>query len=413
MNRLAMITCLLLLRVPCLPAFAEPTPGAIPEVLRYLDNGGVAVTHAGKALYGHRAGERFAPASTLKVVTALAAIHHLGLSYRFKTEVYQSPEGDLTLRGYGDPFLVSEEWQLLVDGLIASEALRQPIRHLYLDTSAFDPEIEIPGLSGTLNPYDAVGGALAANFNTIHVMVGADGTVRSGEEQTPLTQVARGLAKKRAPGKHRFNISHQAEVPVRYAGELAAAFLARAGYAVNGQIAHRVVSARQVPIYTHLNSRTLGEVVAAMMQYSNNLVANQILLTLGLEKGGEPATLARGVGYLERYLSDELGIDAAEFTLVEGSGISRQNRITPAALARVLSAFYPHRNLLTPQNGVPLKTGTLTGVYALAGFLPSDHPLVFVILLNQPRNTRNEVLGVLRRETERRFESQIALGSPN
>ncbi|MEM7352925.1 MAG: D-alanyl-D-alanine carboxypeptidase, partial [Acidobacteriota bacterium] len=80
------------------------------------------------------------------------------------------------------------------------------------------------------------------------------------------------------------------------------------------------------------------------------------------------------------------------------------NRITPRALARVVRAFYPYRHLLTARNGVQLKTGTLTGVYSLAGFLPSEHPMPFVILLNQPKNRRDEVLRVLVGEVERAFE---------
>lgn len=407
MIRTICIASLTLWLLPSVSGCAQTARGnavAIPEVLRHLDEGGVVVTHRGKTLYEHRGEEAFVPASTLKIATALAAIHHLGLSYRFKTEIYQSPDGDLIVRGYGDPFLISEEWQLVVDGLVSTGALRRPIRHLFLDTTAFDSGIEIPGLSATLNPYDALGGALVANFNTVHVEVSAGGKVRSAEEQTPLTPLARELAAGLAAGRHRINISRQAEIPTRYAGELAAEFLERAGHPVTGRIATRALSAMDRLVYTHRGSRSLGEVVAAMMKYSNNFIANQILLTLGLELAGEPASLDRGVEVLRSFLREEIGLGPADFTVVEGSGISRQNRFTPAALARVVTAFHPYRDLLTPQDGVLLKTGTLTGVYSLAGFLPSEHPLVFVILLNQPRNTRDRVLGALKRATASKLE---------
>ncbi len=386
------------------PVTAQTT--SIPEVHRYLDNGGVFVTHQGEALYAHRADESFVPASTLKLATALTAIHTLGLDYQYKTEFYVSPDDDLIIRGFGDPFLVSEEWELITGELADTGALPSAIRNLHLDTSAFAP-IDIPGLASTLNPYDAANGALAANFNTIHVRVEAGGRVRSAEDQTPLTPLARQLASKLAAGRHRMNISKQTGVPARYAGELAAEFLAREGHPVSGRIVTREVASTDRLIYTHTNSRNLEAIIAAMMKYSNNFVANQLLLAVGLETGGEPVTLAKGVRALETFLSEEVGLDRNDFEVVEGSGISRQNRFTPRALAEVVMAFHPYRHLLTPQGDVLLKTGTLSGVYALAGYLPSEHPLSFVILLSQKRNTRNDVLAVLERQVPRTFEPML------
>ncbi|MEM7357074.1 MAG: D-alanyl-D-alanine carboxypeptidase, partial [Acidobacteriota bacterium] len=366
------IPCVLLALLAAPTAQADPSRTAsIPGVHRYLDNGGIVVTHGGEVLYGHRSGEAFVPASTLKIATALAAIEILSLDYRFKTEFYLSPTGDLTLRGYGDPYLVSEEWPLITRALADTGALPRSIRNLYLDTSAFEAEVEIPGIAKSLDPYNASNGPLAVNFNTIHVRVEAGGRVRSAESQTPLTPTARRLGAKLRRGKHRINISRDRDVPVRYAGELAAAFLAQRGHPVTGDISTRPVTAEDRLIYTHTNSRSLEDVIAAMMEYSNNFIANQLFLVLGLEARGEPATRAKGAEVLEQFLVDEVGLDPGELEVVEGSGISRQNRITPRALARVVRAFYPYRHLLTARNGVQLKTGTLTGVYSLAGFLPS------------------------------------------
>ena len=389
-------------------ALADPAAAvAIPGVMRHLDEGGIVVSHAGKVLYGHRSDETFVPASTLKIATALAAIHRLGLDYRYKTEFYVSPSGDLILRGYGDPYLVSEEWALITRALVDSTVLPRPIRHLFLDVSAFEPLVEIPGIATSLDPYNAANGPLAVNFNTIHVRVEAGGRVRSAESQTPLTAVARRLGSKLRAGKHRINISRDRDVPVRYAGELAAAFLAESGHPVTGEILTRRIGPGDRLVHTHYNSRSLAEVIEAMMLYSNNFIANQLLLTLGLEESGEPASRDKGVRVLRRFLLEEIGLDPADFALVEGSGISRRNRITAAALARVVQAFHPYRHLLTRQDGVLLKTGTLTGVYSLAGFLPSDHPLPFVILLNQSKNRRDEVLRLLVDEVARSFEPMV------
>jgi len=61
----------------------------------------------------------------------------------------------------------------------------------------------------------------------------------------------------------------------------------------------------------------------------------------------------------------------------------------------LLKAFAPHQDLLQGDNDVLLKTGTLSGVYTMAGYLPGTNPLFFVILLNQPQNTRDKILKIL------------------
>src|SRR3970282_313260 len=87
-----------------------------------------------------------------------------------------------------------------------------------------------------------------------------------------------------------------------------------------------------------------------------------------------------------------------DFTLIEGSGLSRQNHIGLTAMLRVVDAFHPWAELLQPYGKAPLtlpaKTGTLSGVYTLAGFLPAPAGVrrPFVIMLNQPRHTRGAVL---------------------
>ena len=91
----------------------------------------------------------------------------------------------------------------------------------------------------------------------------------------------------------------------------------------------------------------------------------------------------------------ELKIAVNQFILVEGSGISRKNRLTPRAVWLMLKAFAPYKNLLHGDNGFLLKTGTLRGVYTMAGYLPGRKPLYFVILLNQPQNSRDKILEIL------------------
>ena len=67
--------------------------------------------HDGQIIFKKNEAKKCIPASTLKLLTALAAIHHLGLSYRFKTEFYIDPKQNLKVKGYGDPLLISEVLQ--------------------------------------------------------------------------------------------------------------------------------------------------------------------------------------------------------------------------------------------------------------------------------------------------------------
>ena len=362
-----------------------------------VQNGGIVAADSGRLLYSHRGGEPFCPASTIKLATALMAFHELGASYRFKTAFYLRAAKDLIIRGYGDPFLVSEEWEIIVARLIETGRLPGELRDILLDSSSFSPDLRIPGVGNSLNPYDARNGALATNFNTVHVRVSKEGKISSAELQTPLTALAHRVAKDLPAGRHRINLSLDRDTALTYVGEIARAFLANAGYVFTGKIREGRAGPEDQLIYTHYNSRSLNDVIAAMMLYSSNYIANQLLLSAGLEKAGEPATLEKGLTIFRDFLFHKLGISGSDFLLVEGSGISRQNRITPLALLHVLRAFYPYRHLLTldENTGALVKTGTLRGVYSMGGYLKVDRPLCFVIILNQKKNTRDKILSLL------------------
>jgi len=385
------------------PVAAAPpgAPAGEPDGLRtalapLVQHGGVAVGENGRAVFVYHPGA-YVPASILKLATAQAAFHELGEDYRFRTEFYR--DGDLLyVRGYGDPFLVSEEWALIARELADAGAFAQPIAALALDESAFAEGLEVDGASDSLNPYDARLGALVANFNTVFVAVDAAGHVTSAEPQTPLTPLAERLGRALPPGEDRINFTAQGVPGVRYAGELARALFAQAGADIRGPARTGRVPAGLRPVLVHRSSRPLREVVRAMLEFSNNFIANQIVLALALERAGEPARLEPGLALVSRYLERQLGLRPEQFTLQEGSGLSRNNRIALTAMLAVVDAFHPWAELLKPYGkpplDLPVKTGTLTGVYSLAGFLPAPEGVrrPFVIMLNQERHTRGAVL---------------------
>ena len=378
----------------------QATAQSLDQRLRpYVKNGSVLVATDHQVLYAHKAEELFIPASILKLATALIALQQFGKNHRYPTEFYLSEHNDLLVRGYGDPQLVSEEWQSVAKFLSAQPRFPKALNNLYLDASAFASPILIPGVENSLNPYDALNGALVANFNTIYVKISPKRQVHSAEKQTPLTPLAEQLAQGLAPGKHRINISRNAQETLPYVGELLQAFLQQEGITFSGKIKSRSLQKGDRLVHTHKNSHRLSQTIASMMQYSNNFIANQLFLTAGMAKLGMPATLESGVRVTEHYLAQQLLIPNAQFQVAEGSGISRKNRFTAHAVLKTLKAFRPYRSLLTKYQGARLKTGTLRGVYSLAGYL-SEKPttVYFVIILNQKKNYRDKILTILQKE---------------
>ena len=119
-----------------------------------------------------------------------------GPVYSFNTEFYIDQNHSLVIKGKGDPFLVSEEWLRIAQQISLLPDVPKKMQGLFFDTSLFSEKIKIPGISFSNNPFDAHNGALVVNFNTVFVKVDSKGHVTSAEKQTPLTPLARRLAKK-------------------------------------------------------------------------------------------------------------------------------------------------------------------------------------------------------------------------
>jgi len=97
-------------------------------------------------------------------------------------------------------------------------------------------------------------------------------------------------------------------------------------------------------IYTYESIFTLETVVQKMLKSSSNFMANQILIALGASVCGPPGTLAKGVSAVTDYAKNELLLQNLQ--IVEGSGISRQNRISALEMLTILKKFRPYKHLL-------------------------------------------------------------------
>jgi len=370
-----MWSCLLMLAlVLLLPG--QVLAGAKEEVAALAPSALVLVMDAeGNELVAQNADEPFVPASVTKIVTAWLAMQVLGEDYRFQTSFYLDNDRKLYVRGGGDPFLISEELALLAPALVAAVG-KKPLTGIVIDARYYPSSLSIPGVEDSNRSFDAINSALAVNFNTINA-VRRGNKVESGEKQTPITPLAISQFRARGPnGKGRISLNQDPAVSVRYAGELLAAFIARAGGSVKGKISTGPVPAGHspsktgvdalLPVYVHRQSRTLAEILVEMLRGSNNYVANQVFLEIGGQRRGGPVSLEKSLQVAREILAAHDLAGAVQ--LEEGSGLSRGNRFTARGLAKVLNLFAPHTALLVSGKDAAYKTGTLDGVRTLAGY---------------------------------------------
>lgn len=339
----------------------------------------VLVTDAnGNELIAQNADQPFVPASVAKIVTAWLAMQVLGGDYRFETRFYLDDKRVLYVRGGGDPFLISEELAELAKNLVAAIGTK-PITGIVLDASYYPADLRVPGIEDTNESYDALNSALAVNFNTVNA-VRKGNTVRSAEKQTPITPLAISEFKARGPnGRGRISLSQDPDVSLRYAGELIAAFIGKAGGSVKGDISIGTVPVGLKPVYVHRQSRPLSTILADLLKASNNYIANQVFLEIGARRLGAPASLDKSLKVLNEALAAQNL--ASDIRLEEGSGISRDNRFTARGLTRVLALFAPHAALLRGPDGSLTKSGTLDGVRTLAGYVDTrEHGRVRVVI---------------------------------
>ena len=384
-NQLAGLLLLALLGLLSAPQAANAGPGAIDQVLS-LGKAALLVEENGRASISHNPDRALIPASTMKLLTALHALDRWGPEHRFATEVHIDANKVLWLKGLGDPYLVSEEIDQLIDALKAKGLQR--VAAIGIDASLFSPTLRIPGRSSSNNPYDAPVTALAVNFNTINLRI-AGGKVYSAEPQTPLTPLARHLARGLGAGSHRINLKTRTNA-LRYAGELFAAKLQAAGIGVTDSrpITGRIPSGSGL-LLRHLNSRRLDQVIASMLKYSTNFVANDLFLLLG-GHDRQQRTLAAAQRAASDWATRRFGWKS--FSIEDGAGLSHGNRLSARQLLQVLDAFAVYRGLLPRQRGnsaIRAKTGTLRGVSSYAGYVRRNgHWSSFALLINQPVNYR-------------------------
>lgn len=376
----------------------------IPAIQKYIQNGGYALAKNGKILYASELKTPFVPASTIKLVTSLAALKILGQDFRFQTTFFIDKEQNLIIQGFGDPLLVSEKITRITQR-IADLGISE-IHDIILDDHAFALDSATDGSTGSKNPYDVNNSALAVNFNTLPLNVYRRAKIQSPEAQTPYIPLMGQIGANVSSGYHRVNVDafpRQGELSnsLRYCGELFQALLKKQGINVKGTIRHGKRTEGSQLLLNFTASETVEELIESCLLSSNNFMANQLYLALGVKRFGYPATWQKSRLAMLEFIADVLQLRPNQITMVEGSGLSNNNRITPEALLVVLEHFRSHASLIPIKYGTRMKSGTLTksGVFCYAGYIPNGRiSSTFVILLNQKRNRRDQILKILYRQ---------------
>ncbi|OQY58300.1 MAG: hypothetical protein B6245_12575 [Desulfobacteraceae bacterium 4572_88] len=345
----------------------------------------------GNVLLSKNADQQRIPASTLKILTSLVALHYLGEDFRFVTEFYMDQNSNLKIKGYGDPLLVSE----VLSGIAKTLSTKlQGFNDLILDHSYFDP-ILIPGVTTTLNPYDAPNGALCVNFNTVNFRRAKGGYV-SAEPQTPLLPFAIEKIRKFGHTRGRVIFSREQDEITLYAGHLFRYFFREQGLHSEGKIRiGKIRKESDTHILTYTSEFTMEDVISKLLEYSNNFIANQVLAATGAKMCSPPGTLEKGVRVASAFVQDILKLE--NITIDEGSGISRKNRISAKNLCKLLEKFEPYRHLMRHEGREFYKTGSLTGVKTRAGYIEKSEGerYRFVVMINTPGKSAKAIMSAL------------------
>ena len=400
--RIAIIILIIGLSVPPImatAAFGDTGNKAVLSLIGARDSL-LVVDQDAKVVLSKNESQKLLPASILKIFTSLVAIHYLGLEYQYRTEFFIDNNSNLKIKGFGDPLLISEVVRDISHLLAVLLGQKAKINNLVVDDSYFIQPLTIPGVSSSSQPYDAPNGALCANYNTVFFKNSPSGII-SAESQTPLIPFAERLIRKRKLKSGRIVLSHKDKENSVYAGKLFEYFLKQEGVLLSGRVKPGKVNYSHDRLIFRYTSRfSLAEIITRLLEHSNNFMANQLLITAGIKAFGPPGNLQKGVEAALAYANKELAF--TDMTIAEGSGISRQNRLSAREMMRVLEAFEPNFVLLRQKGRDFYKTGTLDGINTRAGFIASKNggQYRYVVMINTPGKSTKPIMRQLLRILE-------------
>ena len=384
------------------------------------------------------------PASVMKTLTTWAALNRLGAGYRWTTNIYLDPRArfdvsqamrtPLYIKGGGDPALNYQDLKEMIRKVQASG-----LKHLsdvVVDRSLFAPIFTDPAQfdGSPERPYNANPDAMMVNLGALmlnfkpdrqagvwrvthepdiqnppivgHLGLSSGACVKSrtGSELTGSIETEQGRALllkgdlSGACGEFSFYRLVGSQ-PYLFSSIFERLWTAEGG-TISGTIRDGLVPKNAVLLESR-SSPPLAQVIQTINKYSNNVMAKTLLLTLGAETYGAPATFEKGSQAVLEALRKQ-GVNVSDYTVVNGSGLSRGGRITAAGQAQMLESVWASglrdtfidslsvsgvdgtmRRRLTDQAARGrghFKTGTLGNASALSGFVTAASGKTYILV---------------------------------
>jgi len=402
----------------------------------------------GDTLYAQNINHPFVPASILKILTAETALLYLGPEYRFSTQLVTDAksvnngvlDGNLYLVHSGDPSLTYYDLISLMNSL-KSQQISSVTGNVYVDDTAFDQSYGAPGWmakdarfcygapisAGIVNhnclPFRIVPGHKSGQLAQImtsprYYYPALQNTVMTKPRHSRgcylklgSSQSALSLEGCMPKGHYAWGVSYVVENVLSYNVSLVKNLFHRYGVRVLGHVTPGKAQSTLAQVGDH-RSQPLRVIVNDMMKKSDNVIAGALFKKLGQVYTRQPGSWENGGHAVERILSEKIGINTSGMRLIDGSGLSRYNQISPLQMMQVLDFAYHHvgtnyefisalpiagidgtlkHRMYNIARKVRAKTGTMAGagVVSLAGYAigGNKEPIAFVIMINGRRGS--------------------------
>lgn len=395
----------------------------------------VRAADTGETVFRYNSEKSFIPASNNKILSSVAALSLLGKDFRFRTEFYLGggihgnvAHGGLYVKGFGDPTIDLEKLELIAKR-IKNLGVSRIDGGILLDGSYFDETYYGKGwdpewVGEAFCPPVA---AISFNYNSAKIKVSASRAgmpayVSAEPKEFPFAIKSRVLTSRRRSGvmaefgsrnqirlsgyvssrRKRETLEMSVPDPFFYFGEMLRATLEKKGVRVDGRVRRARVPKWAGAVFTHY-SEPLGVVIREYNKESVNIIGESLVKVLGARFMKEPGSWKTGTYVIRDYLAG-VGV-SGDVSVVDGSGLSRMNRVSPGDLAEVLLRAYKNPEISKefleslPVAGVDgtlekrfyelkgrvyAKTGYLEGARSLSGyvFARDGRTYVFSIISN-------------------------------